>query len=127
MRVLVLKDGIFLPKEIKGNLESLQKEVGGYIEIPYLIPKLHEEKIDIVINEEGKSIKSMKPTLAITKKDGTILDVIYGPCIFTSHDGKGNTKALNEYQCNVIKEVLKKEAFLTIKKIGTYIVRVAII
>ena len=127
MRVLVLKDGTFLPKEIKTNLEALQKEVGGYIEIPYLIPKLHEEKIDIVINEDGKSIKGMKPTLTITKIDGTILDVIYGPCIFTSHDGKGNTIGLNEYQCNVVKEVLKKEAFLTIRNTGSYIVRVAIV
>lgn len=113
MKVLVLSNGKIEEKEIKNTLEELQKIVGGYIEIPFLSHEFLEHEIDIIINEEGKFIDGLKPEIAVFKK-GTnqILDVVYGNCIFASHDEEGNTVALNEEQMKVVAEELKTEVVL---------------
>ena len=56
MKVLVLSNGNFIQKEIETGLNALQKEVEGYIEIPFLSEKLHNERIDMIINEEGLTV-----------------------------------------------------------------------
>ena len=113
MKVLVLSGNVFEEKEIKNTLEDLQKIVGGYIEIPFLSRDFNENEIDVIINEEGKFIEGLKPEIAIIKKGtNSILDVVYGNCIFASHDEEGNTTELNEEQKQIVKNKLKFDIVL---------------
>ena len=108
MRVLVLSSGELMEQEIASGLESLQKIVGGYIEIPYLGDAFCDNDIDVIINEEGKLIGGMNPEIAVVdKKRGRILDIVYGNCIFTSHDDEGNTIGLNDGQIKIVTNELE--------------------
>lgn len=107
MKVLVLSNGELKFQEITNELEDLQKIVGGYIEIPYLSRVFNENEIDIIINEEGKFIDGLKPEIAVVDGETEgLLDVVYGNCIFASHDVEGNTTELNEEQVKVIEKEL---------------------
>ena len=113
MKVLVLSNGTLEIKEIKNTLEELQKIVGGYIEMPFVSKVFFNNKINIVINEEGKYIDGLKPEIAIVNsKTKQVLDVIYGNCVFASHDIEGNTIALNDKQIEIVKEELNNEVVL---------------
>lgn len=113
MKVLVLSNGKLEVTEIENTLEELQKIVGGYIEIPFLSKVFVDNIIDIIINEEGKYVDGLKPEIAIVNnKTKQILDVIYGNCVFASHDIEGNTIALNDKQINIVKEELNNEVVL---------------
>ena len=111
MKVLVLSNGRFTEKEIENTLEALQEIVGGYIEIPFLRKTFKDNGIDIIINEEGKYIDGLRPEIAVVDgKTKQVLDVIFGNCIFASHDNEGNTTALNDKQM----EVVKNEIYLDV-------------
>lgn len=113
MKVLVLSNSELKEKEIENTLEDLQKIVGGYIEIPFLSREFNENKIDTIINEEGKFIEGLEPEIAIIKKEtNTIIDIVYGNCIFASHDHEGNTIGLNEEQKRIVKDKLKTDILL---------------
>lgn len=108
MKVLVLSNGELRETEIGNELEDLQKIVGGYIEIPFLGDKFRDNNIDVIINEEGKLIEGMIAEIAIVdEKQGRILDVVYGNCIFASHDEAGETIGLTEEQIEFVKEELE--------------------
>ena len=108
MKVLVLSNGELKEQEIGNELEDLQKIVGGYIEIPFLSQKFLDNGIDTIINEEGKLIEGMKAEIAIVdEKRGNILDIVYGNCIFASHDEAGETIGLTEKQMQVVTEELE--------------------
>lgn len=107
MRVLVLSNGELKPQEIGTNLEDLQKIVGGYIEIPFLSKVFFENDIDMIINEEGKFIDCLEPEIAVVNGETeSIMDVVYGNCVFASHDTEGNTIGLNDAQIKIIEEEL---------------------
>ena len=118
MQVIVLSNGKLEVKEIENTLEELQKIVGGYIEIPFLGGIFNKYKINPIINEEGKFIEGLRPEIALidgnTKK---ILDVVYGNCIFASHDKEGNTIALNDEQIKVVMQELQMDVTLTFKDV----------
>ena len=108
MKVLVLSNGELKEQEIGNELEDLQKIVGGWIEIPFLSQKFLDNGIDTIINEEGKLIEGMKAEIAIVdEKHGSILDIVYGNCIFASHDEAGETIGLTEKQMQVVSEELE--------------------
>jgi hypothetical protein len=108
MKTLVLINGELEEKNIGTELEDLQKIVGGYIEIPYLGDTFQNNGIDVIINEEGKFIEGLKPEIAIVDKSrGNILDIVYGNCIFASHDKEGYTIGLNDEQINIVKKELE--------------------
>ena len=126
MKVLILSGGELKEKEIDNTLENLQEIVGGYIEIPFLSKVLNENGIDIIINEEGKYIDGLTPEIAVVRT-GTnqILDIVYGNCIFASHDEEGNTTALNDEQIKIVMEELETDVLLTDSKKGkNYLVKV---
>lgn len=118
MKVMVLSNGQLEEKEINNALEELQGIVGGYIEFPLLGGVFKKNIIDTIINEEGKYIEGLKPEIALidsnTKK---ILDVVYGNCIFASHDNEGNTIGLNDKQIKVIKQELQMNVTLTFQDV----------
>ena len=108
MRVLVLSNGKLKEQEIGNGLEHLQKIVGGYIEIPFLGDTFRNNGIDVIINEEGKLIDGLKAEIAIVEeKRGSILDIVYGNCIFASHDDEGETIGLNDEQIQIVMEELE--------------------
>ena len=61
-------------KEIDSGLESLQHEVGGYIEAVYPF----EEPVAIVCNEEAK-LEGLPLNRALRDDDGDIYDIVAGP------------------------------------------------
>lgn len=114
MEVLVLSNGKFEAKEISNELEELQKIVGGFIEIPFLSEVFNDNEIDVIINEEGKFIDGMKPEIAVIYGEtNRLLDIVYGNCIFASHDDEGNTVGLSEEQKKIVMEELKTDVILT--------------
>lgn len=116
MRVLVLKNGKLQEKEIKNSLEELQSIVGGYIEFPFLGNKFRDNTIDVIINEEGKFIEGLKPEIAMVDGETkSILDIVYGNCIFASHDEEGNTIGLNDKQIRIVMEELQMSVLLSYK------------
>ena len=119
MKVLVLSNGEVKEKEISNTLEELQKIVGGYIEFPFLGNKFKDNVIDVIINEEGKFIEGLKPEIAlIDGKTKRILDIVYGNCIFASHDEEGNTIGLNDKQIKVVMQELLLDITLTYQDTG---------
>jgi hypothetical protein len=119
MKVLVLSSGELKEKDIDNTLEALQEIVEGYIEIPFLSERLYKHKIDIIINEEGKFIEGLSPEIAVIKEGTTnILDLVYGNCVFASHDEEGNTVALSDKQIKIVMEELKTDILLTNKEEG---------
>ena len=129
MKVLVLSNGELKETEIGTELEDLQKIVGGYIEIPFLSHKFRDNGIDTIINEEGKFIEGLKAEIAIVNEEnGNILDIVYGNCIFASHDEEGETIGLNEAQIQIVTEELETVIELMSKKtFKTFDVRVLFI
>lgn len=123
IKTIVLSNGKLEVKEIKNTLEELQKIVGGYIEIPFLGGIFNENKINPIINEEGKYIDGLRPEIALI--DGNtkrVLDIVYGNCIFASHDMHGETISLNEEQIEIIMEELKNDVTLTFQDNGKEVV-----
>lgn len=113
MKTIILSNGELKEKEINNTLQELQNIVGGYIEMPLISKVFFENEIDIIINEEGKYIDGLNPEIAIIKKGtDTILDIVYGNCIFASHDSNGNTVGLNDKQTNIINKELKTSVVL---------------
>jgi hypothetical protein len=108
MKVMVLSNGELKQQDIRTGLEELQKIVGGYIEIPFLSRVFRDHAIDMIINEEGKFIEGLKAEIAIVDEEhGNILDIVYGNCIFASHDDEGETIGLNEGQIEVVEKELE--------------------
>lgn len=119
MRVLILSNGQLEEKEIDNTLEELQKIVGGYIEFPLLGGIFQKNIIDTIINEEGKYIEGLKPEIAlIDSNTRKILDIVYGNCIFASHDAEGNTIGLNDKQIKVVMQELQMDVTLTYQDNG---------
>lgn len=119
MKALVLSNNKLEVKEIDNTLEELQKIVGGYIEIPYLLKRFKDNNIDVIVNEEGKFIDGLKPSIAVLDGETEqILDIIYGACVFVSHDDEGNTIALNEEQMKIVVRELQMDVILTQESTG---------
>jgi hypothetical protein len=112
MRAIVLENGILKEKEIENSLETMQEIVGGWIERAYMFERFIQERIDPIINEEGKLI-GLEPQVAVLDRDGNrVLDLIMGNCVFVSHDDEGNTIGLTDRQINIIREELGREVFI---------------
>ena len=116
IRAMMLSNGELEAMELTNTLEELQKIVGGYIEIPMISKTFNNNSIDVVINDEGKFIEGLKPEIAIVGKcTNAILDVVYGNCVFVSHDNEGNTVGLDDHQIEVVTEELGTSAMLNDK------------
>ena len=116
MKSIILSNGELEIKEIENTIETLQKIVGGYIEIPFLSHTLNQNNIRTIINEEGKLIENMAPEIAVLdKKTNKLLDIVYGNCVFVGDNNDGDFIGLNEEQIKIIMSELKFEVALTYK------------
>lgn len=86
--------------EIENTLHSMQKFVGGLIDVVALTPN-----IDLVVNDEGL-INGSEPRV-IFLEDGKIVNcIIMGDCFVCRHDGKGNFESILETDLPVIRKKL---------------------
>ena len=74
MKILVIKP-MQTPKvkEIESSLESMQKEVGGYIQAIYPF----EDSVALICNEEGKLL-GLPLNRALRDESGEIYDIVCG-------------------------------------------------
>ncbi len=102
-------DGNAAVKDIKGDLKSLQTEVGGLITLANYYEELENQSVDIFADDEGLLKANPKTTLIITDKKNRmkVLMCLVGNLIFVSHDDEGNTLGLTDEQVEFIKSHLK--------------------
>ncbi len=103
-------DGNAAVKDIKGDIKSLQKEVGGLITLANYYEELEDQGIDIFADDEGLLKADPITTLLITEKKNPmkVLTALVGNLIFVSHDDEGNTLGLTGSQVAFIKAHLKQ-------------------
>ena len=108
-------DGNAAAKDIKGDLRSLQKEVGGLLTLANYYEEFAENRIDIFADDEGLLKADPKTTLIITDKENRmkVLTALVGNLVFVSHDDEGNTLGLTEDQIMFIKEHLRQLFFFS--------------
>ena len=112
MKVLVLDNNAFAEIDIDGSLESLQKIVGGYIELVYLFDELSKNKIDLYVNEEGKYLMPEKVNIYVRFNDeSNDHETIVGPCLFASYDDNGNTVGLTDEQIEFVKSYFSDQRY----------------
>ena len=108
-------DGNAGVKDIKGDLKSLQTEVGGLITLANYYEELEDHGIDIFADDEGLLKADPKTTLIITDKKNRmkVLTTLVGNLIFVSHDDEGSTLGLTDEQIAFIKAHLKQLCYFT--------------
>ena len=108
-------DGNAGVKNIKGDLKSLQTEVGGLITLANYYEELENHGVDIFADDEGLLKPNPKTTLIITDKKNRmkVLTCLVGNLIFVSHDDEGNTLGLTDKQIAFIKAHLKQLCYFT--------------
>ncbi len=94
-------------KEINPGLESLQHEVGGWIQAVYPF----EDPVALIVNEEGK-LNGMELNRALRDENGEVYDVIAGPFLIVGL-GEENFTSLSDDLTDKYKEVFAQpEVFL---------------
>ena len=108
-------DGNACVKNIKGDLKSLQTEVGGLITLANYYAELENNGIDIYADDEGLLKASPITTLIITDKKNRmkVLTCLVGNLIFVSHDDECNTTGLTDEQIDFIKAHLKQLCYFS--------------
>lgn len=113
MKVLVLSNGKFETREIKGTLKDFQSIVDGYIEIPFICNDFIDNNIDVIINEEGKLIDGMNPEIVLVDDvTGDSVDIVFGNCIFVGNDNEGNNISITDEQIKFVKDALREFGIL---------------
>lgn len=96
-------------KDIKGDLQSLQNEVGGLLTLANYYEELEDIGVDILADDEGLLKASPQVTLMITDKRNRmkVLTTLVGNLIFVSHNDEGDTVSLTQEQISFISNHLK--------------------
>lgn len=81
---------------VPDTLESLQKLVGGPIEVTPIYSEFGQRGICALIHEEGR-ILGFEPSLAIICDDA-IIDFVFGDIVFLTVDNDGNFASLTDSQ-----------------------------
>lgn len=107
-------DGNAGAKNIKGDLKSLQAEVGGLITLANYYEELDARNIDIFADDEGLLKSNPIITFFVTSKENKYKSIatLVGNLVFASHDDEDNTLGLSQKQLSFIKEHLKKVAYI---------------
>ena len=108
MRVLIVEPAREpYVKEIGGELEDLQREVGGYIEALYPF----DDDAVLICNEEGK-LDGLEPNRALRGSYGEIYDVIAGTFLIAGLEGDGFSSLTEEQAGRYRKMYREPERFL---------------
>ena len=81
MKILKIADGVFICKEIKGDLKSLQEEVGGLITLAPYFDELDDMGIDIYADDEGLLKADPKISVVVLGENSEIENVLVGNII----------------------------------------------
>ena len=96
-------------KEIESSLESLQREVGGFIQATYPYP----EAVALICNEEGK-LEGLPHNRVLRDEDGDIYDYVAGTFLITGL-GEEDFTSLGEQDARKFSELFKTpERFITL-------------
>ena len=108
MRILRLNNNICELTEIGDELEDLQAEVQGYIEIVTLGSTLR-----MVVNEEGlfSNFKFNRPA-TLLYRDLRGGDFITGPAFLCSFDGKENLVSLTDEDYEAASKILRSYGYV---------------
>jgi len=97
--------------EIENKLESVQRLVGGYIELvtPEMFENLDKriKNFDIWINEEGRLIEGMIPNIQLNPDFGEE-SVLYGNLVVLAKDEEGNFSSIPEERIKGLIDCLKE-------------------
>lgn len=74
---------------IHNSLTSMQKLVGGYIEL------FRHDGMEIICNEEGK-LEGLPLNRPIFNKDGEVVEILAGTFFVAAADSEGNWRSLTE-------------------------------
>lgn len=86
-----------------GDLATLQKVVGGYIEA---LP-IDSDKATVWMNEEGR-LNNLPINTYWTKEDGTLIDSLHGPLVILGPvDAEGDTTELTDEALAYVRTVVK--------------------
>ncbi len=88
-------------KEIENSLDSLQREVKGYIEVFTIAPD-----ICLICNEEGK-IRNMPINRSVRDENGKVIEVIAGDFIICGSNEEGDFRSLTQDELSKYKEMFK--------------------
>lgn len=103
--------------DFENSLESLQKFVGGYIEVFSLVSNDKTgREIILYLNEEGKHNGSKENIMLVNSKTKRLLDIINGDVLITS-SYEGETVSLNKEEIEFVMDAIKESKFEGIKKI----------
>lgn len=95
--------------EIENNLKSLQKAVGGYIEVTYP----WDDNVGIICNEEGK-LEGFPLNRSLKDENGEIYDIIAGDFLIVGL-GEEDFCSLSKEQINQYSKIFKSpEQFIRI-------------
>ena len=92
--------------EGENQLKDIQNCIGGHMEIPYIKKIFNDNKILVILNDEGKLLNPS----CIVKKDEQICDTLNGNVLFLSADGE-DIVGLSEEQINIIKNEIQLVTF----------------
>ena len=96
-------------KEIESSLESLQREVGGFIQATYPYP----EAVALICNEEGK-LEGLPHNRVLRDEDGDIYDYVAGTFLITGL-GEEDFTSLGEQDIEKFTKLFKTpERFVTL-------------
>lgn len=77
------------------------------VETCYYMEELVENKIDMIVDEEGK-LSHKKINVVVSNKKGAIIDIIVGNILFVGVDEDGNWVELTDEQIKVVDDMFRK-------------------
>ncbi len=111
---------IDLEKELGRNFEKNAENQGivdldatyelidcSMVETCYYMEELVENKIDMIVDEEGK-LSHKKINVVVSNKKGAIIDIIVGNILFVGVDEDGNWVELTDEQIKVVDDMFRK-------------------
>lgn len=95
--------------EVPPDLDSLQHEVGGYIQVIYPFPDL----VGIICNEEAK-INGLPLNRALYDESGVIYDIIAGDFLVVGLSGENFSGLNDNLTAKYLKRFERSEMFMNI-------------